>query len=70
MCVSLAGVVLEKDGARVEVQLESRRMWVNALLMPELEVGDHVLIHGGLVLSVITERDARELHELKRGEKP
>lgn len=68
MCVSLAGEVIGLDGGRAEVQLESRRLYANALAIPDLKLGDHVLIHGGLVLSVISEREARELRQLQRGE--
>jgi hydrogenase expression/formation protein HypC len=60
MCVSLPGTVVAiRDGiALVETVGIQRRC--NALAYPELEPGDRVLLHAGLVVRVLTDNEARE----------
>ena len=60
MCVSLPGTVVSiRDGiALVETVGIQRRC--NALAYPELEPGDRVLLHAGLVVRVLTDNEARE----------
>jgi len=59
MCVSLPGTVLELRGPVARVETAGRERWCNALAYPELEPGDRVLQHAGLIVRVLTEDEAR-----------
>ena len=60
MCVSLPGrVVSLRDGIAL-VETVGMQRWCNALAYPELEPGDRVLLHAGLVVDVLSEEQASE----------
>jgi hydrogenase expression/formation protein HypC len=61
MCVSLPGTVIEIDGIMALVQTAGVRRWCNALAHPELRPGSRVLVHAGLVVSTISDEEAREI---------
>jgi hydrogenase expression/formation protein HypC len=58
MCMSRPGRVIEVGGGMAEVEIGGKRAWFNALMVPEARIGDWVLTHTGLVVSVISEADA------------
>lgn len=66
MCVSRPGRVVELRGGMAAVEREGRQAWCNALMVPEAKVGDWVLTHTGLVVSVIGEQDAVQAEALLR----
>jgi hydrogenase expression/formation protein HypC len=57
MCVSRPGRVIQVHDGLAEVESAGRRAWFNSLMVPEAKVGDWVLTHTGLVLSVVTPED-------------
>ena len=59
MCVSLPGRVLSLRGPIALVETAGLERWCNALAYPELEPGDRVLLHAGLVVRVISDDEAR-----------
>jgi hydrogenase expression/formation protein HypC len=61
MCLSLPGRVLRLQGPMALVDTAGVTRWCNALMHPDLQVGDRVLLHAGLVLEVVTEEHAREI---------
>ena len=61
MCVSLPGEVVSVDGALAVVETAGIRRCCNALMYPELARGDHVLVHAGLVVRILTVEEAREI---------
>ena len=61
MCVSLPGRVLSVRDHMVLVETAGIRRWSNALMYPEIEPGDAVLVHAGLVVSVLTLDEARDV---------
>ena len=61
MCVSLPGRVLSVRGQMVLVETAGIRRWSNALMYPEIKPRDTVLVHAGLVVSVLTVDEAREV---------
>ena len=66
MCMSRPGRVVQvRDGA-AEVDVNGRRTWFNALLVPELQPGCWVLTHTSLVLSEISESEAESINALLR----
>jgi hydrogenase expression/formation protein HypC len=60
MCVSLPGTVLSLRAPMALIDTVGVQRWCNALAWPELERGDRVLLHAGLVVRVLTEEEARE----------
>jgi hydrogenase expression/formation protein HypC len=60
MCVSLPGRVVSLRGPMALVETAGVERWCNALAYPELEPGDRVLVHAGLVVHVVSEEQARE----------
>ena len=61
MCLSLPGRVVRLDGPRALVDTAGVTRWCNALMYPDLQVGDRVLLHAGLVIEVVSEEHAREI---------
>jgi hydrogenase expression/formation protein HypC len=61
MCLSLPGRVVQLDGPRALIETAGSARWSNALMFPELRVGDRVLLHAGLIIEVISEEHAREI---------
>jgi hydrogenase expression/formation protein HypC len=61
MCVSLPGRVLSVRGQMVLVETAGIRRSSNALMYPEIQPGDTVLVHAGLVVSVLTVDEARDV---------
>jgi len=59
MCVSLPAEVLSTQGPAALVQSAGLERWCNAMAYPELEPGDRVLVHAGLVVRVLTDEEAR-----------
>lgn len=63
MCLSIPGRVTQVQGPMAEVESEGRRDWYNTLAQPDVKVGDYVLTHANLVVSIISETEAREMLE-------
>ena len=61
MCVSLPGRVLSVRDQMALVETAGIQRWSNALMSPEIEPGDTVLVHAGLVVSVLTPDEARDV---------
>jgi hydrogenase expression/formation protein HypC len=61
MCLSLPGRVERLEGPRALVDTAGVKRWCNALMYPDLQVGDRVLLHAGLVIEIVTEEHAREI---------
>lgn len=60
MCVSLPGEVVSMLAPMALVETAGVKRWCNALMYPELGLGDRVLLHAGLVVRVLTADEARE----------
>lgn len=61
MCLSLPGRVMQIDGPRAMVETAGQERWCNALMYPDLVVGDRVLLHAGLIIEIVSEEHAREI---------
>jgi len=60
MCLAYPGKIVKIEGAEGEVDFGGFTKMVNLVLMPEIEVGDYVLVHAGFAISQTTEEDAIE----------
>lgn len=64
MCVAIPGKVIEvtEEGAIVEIQ--GRRRSVSTLLLPDVRVGDLVVISNGMIVEKLSENEAAERDEM------
>jgi hydrogenase expression/formation protein HypC len=64
MCLSVPGVVVEVRDPAALVDSAGIPRWCNALLQPGLRPGDHVLVHAGIVIDVLTPERAHEIEDV------
>ena len=72
MCIAYPGQVLEVDEGGALVETDQRRRRASLLLVPEVAVGDWVVVSAGTVLRILDPGEATEiramLDEAKRAE--
>ena len=58
MCIAIPGqvIAIEAGGARVSIAGRERR--AETLLVPEVELGDYVIVTGGLIIARLSEDEA------------
>ncbi len=66
MCLSLPGRVERIEGPRALVGTAGIQRWCNAMMFPDLQLGDRVLMHAGLVIEVVSEEQARDMESTFR----
>ncbi len=66
MCISLAGKVIALNGPLAQVEREDLTAWYNALMLPEVRIGDYVLTHANLIVAILSEYEAAEMAEAAR----
>jgi hydrogenase maturation factor len=49
-----------------EVDTNGRKAWFNALAQPDVTVGDYVLTHANLIVSIIPEEEAERMFDAIR----
>lgn len=60
MCVGVPAQVIEKEEYRATVDVMGTRMQVGIIFVPDVNVGDYVIVHAGQAMSVIDEAYAME----------
>jgi hydrogenase expression/formation protein HypC len=66
MCTTIPGKVTQVRGAMAEVETEGRVAWFNALAQPDVKVGDYVLTHANLIVSIISQEEAQRMFDAIR----
>jgi hydrogenase expression/formation protein HypC len=66
MCLAVPGRVDLLEGGIAVVDIEGNRVNAMVSLVPEVKVGDWVLVHAGLAITVMSESEARETLDLMR----
>ena len=61
MCQAIPRRVLLLEGPRVQVDYDGRPTWVHAAALPDLQVGDYVLVYAGQALERMDQQEAEEL---------
>lgn len=61
MCVTAPGQVLEVADDMAVVEIEHRRRRASLLLVPEVSVGDWVIVSAGTVLQIVDADEATEI---------
>ena len=64
MCLSRPGTVRELKLPMALVDIGGSARWYNALMHPDLKLGDRVLVHASLVVKVVQPEEAAELESL------
>ena len=64
MCLAIPARIVEMEGDRAVVDAMGNRWNVRTTLLPEVKVGDLVLVHAGFAISTVDEHEARETWEL------
>jgi hydrogenase expression/formation protein HypC len=60
MCLAIPALVKSIDGAMAVAEVGGVERSVSVMLIPDVQVGDYVLIHTGFAISVIDEQEAQE----------
>ena len=66
MCLAFPGKVVEIEGTRAEIDFGGFTKSVNMMLLPDVKIGDYVLVHAGFAISKTTEEDALETFDALR----
>lgn len=66
MCLAVPMKLLTRDDFEGVVELDGVRRTVSLMLLPEAEVGEHVLIHAGYAIGAIDEEEAQRTLDLLR----
>lgn len=64
MCVATPGQVVSIEPGRAEVRWGSRVQKVTSLFVPDLEVGDYVLVTGGAAVDRLDPEEAKARLEM------
>ena len=66
MCLAVPAQIETTDGQRGTVALDGNRAEVLMALVPEAKVGDWVLVHAGMAITVLDADEARQTYDLLR----
>ena len=66
MCLAIPMQLLERGEIDGVVELDGVRRNVSLMLLPETEVGQHLLIHAGYAIGAVDEDEAAKTLELLR----
>ena len=58
MCQAIPRKVLRVDGARAEVDLDGKPTWVEIAALPDVTVGEYVIVYAGQALETLPESEA------------
>jgi hydrogenase expression/formation protein HypC len=61
MCQAIPRPVLEVTAERARVIIDGEEMWVDRRAVPELAVGDYVVVYAGAALEKMPEDEALEM---------
>lgn len=64
MCLAVVGRLISMEGSLGVVDMSGVEMKVGLQLVPEVKIGNWVLIHAGFAIQIIDEEEARETLEL------
>ncbi|WP_048601328.1 HypC/HybG/HupF family hydrogenase formation chaperone [Rubeoparvulum massiliense] len=58
MCIAAPGKVIEKKEFVATVDVLGNKMTVGIMMVPDVEVGDYVVIHAGQAMSILDKEEA------------
>lgn len=63
MCVGSVGTILSREGNRATIDFGGVRTVIRTDFLPDVAVGERVLIHAGFAISRVSEQEATEMAE-------
>ena len=66
MCLAIPMKLLERNELEGTVELDGVRRSISLMLLPEAEVGQHVLVHAGYAIGAVDEEEALKTLEILR----
>lgn len=64
MCIAVPSKVVKIEGKVAETELDGLIRRVSVEVVPEVKVGDYVMIHAGLAISIVDKDEAEAEKEL------
>jgi len=64
MCLAVPARIVELEGDRAVVDALGNRWKAKTTLLPEVKLGDLVLIHAGFAISLVDEEEAKKTWQL------
>ncbi len=64
MCLAVPGQLIELNGEQAKVDMHGSEVEVSTVLVPEVKLGDWVLIHAGFAIQRLDEDEAMETWQL------
>ena len=66
MCLAVPMKVVRIDGDRATATLDGVELQIGTALVPDVEVGEYVIVHAGFAIQKLSESEAEETLELFR----
>ncbi len=66
MCLAIPAKVVRIQGAMADVEIEGTTTQADISVLPDVKVGDYVMVHAGLAIQKYDEQEALENLELIR----
>ncbi|HEY8909493.1 MAG TPA: HypC/HybG/HupF family hydrogenase formation chaperone [Desulfosporosinus sp.] len=64
MCLAIPAKVVTMDGSLANVDMMGNERVISIVLVPEVQIGEYVLVHAGFAISIIDDESAKETEEL------
>ena len=61
MCLAVPAKIIELEGARATVEVPGNQFAADVSLVPDVKLGDYVLVHAGFAIEHYTKEDAEEI---------
>jgi len=66
MCLAVPMKVISIEADRATAVIDGIKREIGTALVPDVEVGDYVIVHAGFAIQQLSEEDAKETLELFR----
>lgn len=66
MCLAVPAKVITINGLMANVDMMGNTRAIRTDLVPEVKVGDYVLVHAGFAIEIVDDETAKETEELWR----
>lgn len=64
MCLAVPAKVIEKEGSDAVVEIGGVKRKASLMLLPDVQIGDYVILHAGFAISKLDENEAKETLDL------
>jgi len=64
MCLAIPAKIVTMDGSIAKVDMMGNERVVSIDLVPEVKIGEYVLVHAGFAIGIIDDESAKETEEL------